>query len=80
MSDVKTRLARWETVTVFLLLVAILYGATTSGEDFLSGGNLNSILSDIVGDRDHRAPADLDHHRRGDRPVASPRCSASRAP
>ena len=47
MSDVKARLGRWETVTVFLLLVAILYGATTSGEDFLSGGNLNSILSDI---------------------------------
>jgi len=46
-SEIKTRLARWETVTVFLLLVAILYGATTSGEDFLSGGNLNSILSDI---------------------------------
>ncbi len=47
MSDLKSRFARWETVTVFLLLMAILYGTTTSGEDFLSGGNLNSILSDI---------------------------------
>jgi rhamnose transport system permease protein len=40
------RLARWETVTVFLLLCSILYGASTS-EDFFSLGNLNSILSDI---------------------------------
>ena len=40
-SDVKHAPARWETVTVFLLLVAILYGGRpTSGEDFLSGGNL----------------------------------------
>ena len=64
MSDIKTAstrsdsaFARWETVTVFLLLAAILYGTSTS-EDFFTGGNLNSILSDIVGDRDHRAPAD----------------------
>ena len=41
------RLGRWETVTVFLLLLAIIYGTTTSGSDFLSGQNLNSILSDI---------------------------------
>jgi rhamnose transport system permease protein len=41
------RFARWETVTVFLLIAAILYGAT-SAEDFFTGGNLNSILSDIV--------------------------------
>ena len=47
MSELKTRLARWETVTVFLLLVAILYGTSTS-EDFFTGGNLNSILSDIA--------------------------------
>jgi rhamnose transport system permease protein len=44
--DIK-RLARWETVTVFLLLVAVIYGTATSGADFLSGGNLNSILSDM---------------------------------
>ena len=42
-----SRLARWETVTVFLLIAAIIYGSTTS-EDFFTGGNLNSILSDIV--------------------------------
>ncbi len=47
MSELRTRLARWETVTVFLLLCAILYGTSTS-EDFLSLGNLNSILSDIA--------------------------------
>lgn len=47
MSDLKTRLARWETVTVFLLIGAIIYGTSTS-EDFFTGGNLNSILSDIV--------------------------------
>ena len=47
MSDLKSRLARWETVTVFLLIAAIIYGTSTS-EDFLTGGNLNSILSDIV--------------------------------
>jgi rhamnose transport system permease protein len=46
-SEVKSRLARWETVTVFLLIASILYGTTTS-EDFFTGGNLNSILSDIV--------------------------------
>jgi rhamnose transport system permease protein len=41
------RLARWETVTVFLLLCSILYGVSTS-EDFFTAGNLNSILSDIA--------------------------------
>jgi rhamnose transport system permease protein len=46
-SDVKSRLARWETVTVLLLIASILYGTTTSA-DFFTGGNLNSILSDIV--------------------------------
>ena len=29
MSDLKTRLARWETVTVFLLIGAIIYGTST---------------------------------------------------
>jgi rhamnose transport system permease protein len=46
-SEVKSRLARWETVTVFLLIASIIYGTTTSA-DFFTGGNLNSILSDIV--------------------------------
>jgi rhamnose transport system permease protein len=41
------KFARWETVTVFLLLCSILYGVSTS-EDFFTGGNLNSILSDIA--------------------------------
>jgi rhamnose transport system permease protein len=41
------RLARWETVTVLLLIASILYGTATS-EDFLTGGNLNSILSDVA--------------------------------
>jgi rhamnose transport system permease protein len=40
------RFARWETVTVFLLICSILYGVSTS-DDFFTGGNLNSILSDI---------------------------------
>ena len=46
MSDLKSRFARWETVTVFLLIASILYGVSTS-PDFFTGGNLNSILSDI---------------------------------
>jgi rhamnose transport system permease protein len=45
-SDLKTRLARWETVTVFLLIAAIIYGSTTEG--FFTGANLNSILSDVA--------------------------------
>jgi rhamnose transport system permease protein len=45
-SELKTKLARWETVTVFLLIASILYGVSTS-PDFFTGGNLNSILSDI---------------------------------
>jgi rhamnose transport system permease protein len=46
-SDVRTRLARWETVTVFLLICSILYGAT-SADGFVSGQNLNSVLSDVA--------------------------------
>jgi rhamnose transport system permease protein len=46
-SELKTRFARWETVTVLLLIASIIYGTSTS-EDFFTGGNLNSILSDIV--------------------------------
>ncbi len=42
-----SRFARWETVTVFLLICSILYGVSTS-EDFFTAGNLNSILSDIA--------------------------------
>jgi rhamnose transport system permease protein len=46
-SDLKSRFARWETVTVFLLIASILYGTSTS-EDFLTAANFNSILSDMA--------------------------------
>ena len=59
---------------------SILYGDVDVARTSSPRGNLNSILSDIVGDRAHRAAADAGHHRGGDRPLASPRCSASRAP
>lgn len=45
MPDIR-RLARWETVTVALLVASILYGAV-SADGFVSGQNLNSILSDV---------------------------------
>ena len=41
------RFARWETVTVVLLVLSILYGAV-SADGFVSGQNLNSILSDVA--------------------------------
>jgi rhamnose transport system permease protein len=41
------RFGRWETVTVLLLVASILYGAV-SADGFLSGQNLNSILSDVA--------------------------------
>jgi rhamnose transport system permease protein len=41
------RLGRWETVTVVLLIVAIVYGAV-SADGFVSGQNLNSVLSDVA--------------------------------
>jgi rhamnose transport system permease protein len=46
-ADLRARLARWETLTVFLLIAAIVYGATSSG-DFLTGGNFNSLTSNVV--------------------------------
>jgi rhamnose transport system permease protein len=45
-SDLRTRLTRWETVTVLLLVGSIVYGSTTEG--FFTGENLNSILSDVA--------------------------------
>src|SRR6476646_1439575 len=45
--DLRARLGRWETLTVVLLIGAVLYGAITAG-GFLSGQNLNSILSDVA--------------------------------
>jgi rhamnose transport system permease protein len=41
------RFGRWETVTVLLLVASIIYGAATA-PGFLSGQNLNSILSDVA--------------------------------
>jgi rhamnose transport system permease protein len=46
-ADLRARLARWETLTVFLLIVAAAYGTLTS-PDFFSGGNFNSLTSDVV--------------------------------
>jgi rhamnose transport system permease protein len=44
---VRVDLKRWETVTVFLLVSSILYGAL-SADGFVSGQNLNSICSDVA--------------------------------
>jgi rhamnose transport system permease protein len=41
------RFGRWETVTVLLLVASILYGAI-SADGFVSGQNLNSVLSDVA--------------------------------
>ena len=46
-SDLRARLGRWETLTVALLVAAIVYGAV-SADGFLSGQNLNSVLSDVA--------------------------------
>jgi rhamnose transport system permease protein len=46
-SDLRTRLARWETVTVLLLIASIIYGSATA-DGFFTGDNLNSILSDMA--------------------------------
>jgi rhamnose transport system permease protein len=43
----RVRAGRWETVTVVLLIVAIVYGAITA-DGFVSGQNLNSVLSDVA--------------------------------
>jgi rhamnose transport system permease protein len=44
--DVRQRLARWETLTAALLVATVIAGSTSS-PDFLTGGNLNSLLSDV---------------------------------
>ena len=46
-ADLRTRLARWESLTVALLICTIVAGSISS-PDFLTGGNLNSMLSDIT--------------------------------
>src|ERR687883_1279831 len=45
--DWRARLGRWETVTVALLIASIVYGAI-SADGFVSGQNLNSVLSDVA--------------------------------
>jgi rhamnose transport system permease protein len=44
---VRVDLKRWETLTVVLLAASILYGAI-SADGFVSGQNLNSVLSDVA--------------------------------
>jgi rhamnose transport system permease protein len=46
-AELRTRLARWESLTVALLVCTIVAGSISS-PDFLTGGNLNSMLSDIT--------------------------------
>ncbi len=46
-AELRARLGRWETLTVFLLLVSVLYGAATA-DGFIGGQNLNSVLSDVA--------------------------------
>jgi rhamnose transport system permease protein len=46
-ADLRSRLVRWETLTVFLLVATIIGGALSS-PDFLTGGNFNSMLSDVT--------------------------------
>jgi rhamnose transport system permease protein len=46
-AELRSRLARWETLTVVLLVATIVLGGASSS-DFLTGGSLNSILSDIT--------------------------------
>ena len=46
-AELKARLGRWETLTVILLVLALIYGAV-SADGFVSGQNLNSILSDVA--------------------------------
>src|SRR3954462_14392649 len=47
MAELRTRFARWETLTVSLLVFTIIAGSISS-PDFLTGGSLNSMLSDIT--------------------------------
>jgi rhamnose transport system permease protein len=45
--DLRARLARWESLTALLLVAAFVYGSASS-EHFLTGPNVNSLLSNIV--------------------------------
>jgi rhamnose transport system permease protein len=46
-AELRVRLGRWETLTVVLLVLSVLYGAV-SADGFVSGQNLNSVLSDVA--------------------------------
>ncbi len=46
-ADLRARLGRWETLTVLLLVAALIFGAI-SADGFVTGQNLNSILSDVA--------------------------------
>ena len=46
-AELRARLGRWETLTVVLLVLSVLYGAVSAG-GFVSGQNLNSVLSDVA--------------------------------
>jgi rhamnose transport system permease protein len=46
-ADLRARLARWETLTVFLLIASVIYGVSSS-PDFWTGGNFNSLTSNVV--------------------------------
>jgi rhamnose transport system permease protein len=46
-AELRARLGRWETLTVALLVCTVVAGAISS-PDFLTGGNLNSMLADIT--------------------------------
>jgi rhamnose transport system permease protein len=46
-AELRSRLARWETLTVLLLVLAAIYGSASS-PDFFTGGNFNSLTSDVV--------------------------------
>jgi rhamnose transport system permease protein len=46
-AELRARLGRWETLTVVLLVLSVLYGSV-SADGFVSGQNLNSVLSDVA--------------------------------
>ena len=46
-ADLRGRLGRWETLTVLLLIAAVVYGAASS-PDFMTGGNFNALTSNVV--------------------------------